>query len=92
MNSRSFQSPVKRAEILKVTKYLINDNLKAFTGVPHEGNVMQERISVISNVNTTNMKLSLMKIRRQDSFERLSEKFGISVSNASIIFNKTVPV
>lgn len=41
---------------------------------------MLERLSVISNINITNIKLSLMKIRRQDSFERLSEQFGMSVS------------
>ncbi|GBP90821.1 hypothetical protein EVAR_66004_1 [Eumeta japonica] len=92
MDSSSFQSPVKKSEILKVTNYLINDNLKAYTGVPQEWNMMLERISVISNIDITNIKLSLMKIRRQDTFERLSEQFGMSVSNASIIFNKTVPV
>ncbi|KAH0552396.1 hypothetical protein KQX54_009403 [Cotesia glomerata] len=81
MNS-SLQAPVKKAEILKVTNYLINDNLKAYTGVPQEWNVMLEHLSVISNINITNIKLSLMKIRRQDSFERLSEQFGMSVSNA----------
>ncbi|CAG4934715.1 unnamed protein product [Colias eurytheme] len=31
MDSSSFQSPVKKSEILKVTNYLINDNLKAYT-------------------------------------------------------------
>ncbi|XP_056646118.1 uncharacterized protein LOC130451245 [Diorhabda sublineata] len=33
MDSSSLQSPVKKFEILKVTNYLINDNLKAYTGV-----------------------------------------------------------
>ncbi|KAH0557618.1 hypothetical protein KQX54_009259 [Cotesia glomerata] len=92
MDSSSLQSPVKKFEILKVTNYLINDNLKAYTGVPQEWDVMLERISVISSIDITNIKLSLMKIRRQDTLERLSEQFGMSVSNASIIFNKTVPV
>ncbi|CAG9564282.1 unnamed protein product [Danaus chrysippus] len=40
MDSGSCQSPVKKAEILKVTNYLINDNLKAYTGVPQEWNVI----------------------------------------------------
>ncbi|CAG9564296.1 unnamed protein product [Danaus chrysippus] len=40
MDSSSCQSPVKKAEILKVTNYLINDNLKAYTGVPREWNVI----------------------------------------------------
>lgn len=92
MDSSSLQSPVKKSQILKVTNYLINNNLKAYTGVPQEWNMMLERISVISDINITNIKLSLMKIRCQDTFERLSEQFGMSVSNASIIFNKTVPV
>ncbi|GBP02343.1 hypothetical protein EVAR_71990_1 [Eumeta japonica] len=42
MDSSSFQSPVKKSEILKVTNYLINDNLKAYTGVPQEWNMMLE--------------------------------------------------
>ncbi|KAH0540158.1 hypothetical protein KQX54_013639 [Cotesia glomerata] len=77
MDSSSLQSPVKKFEILKVANYLINDNLKAYTGVPQEWNVMLERISVISNIDITTIKLSLMKIRRQNTLERLSEQFGM---------------
>lgn len=36
------------------------------------------------------LKMSLMIISRQDTFEILSEQFEMGVSNASIIFNKTV--
>lgn len=77
---------------MKVTNFLINDNLKTYTGVFDEWNVILDIISVKSDINITNIKLSLMKIRCQDTFKRLSEQFGMSISNASIIFNKTVPV
>lgn len=33
-----------------------------------------------------------MKIRRQDTFERLAEQFCMSPSNASIVFSKTIPI
>ncbi|KYN10865.1 hypothetical protein ALC57_16992, partial [Trachymyrmex cornetzi] len=38
------------------------------------------------------VQLCLMKIRRQDTFERLAEQFCTSPSNASIVSRKTVPI
>jgi len=48
-------------------------------------------LSLETKICSDYIKLTLMKIRLNDTFESLSEQFGISVNHACRIFNVTVP-
>ncbi|XP_071649786.1 uncharacterized protein [Temnothorax longispinosus] len=86
-------SPNKyKRDILNVTNYFISTNMKAYLGIPNKWKSLLHLLSTKGNVSIQNIQLCLMKIRRQDTLERLAEQFCISPSNASIVFNKTVPI
>ncbi|VEN38659.1 unnamed protein product [Callosobruchus maculatus] len=91
MDTSSFQSPVKKSRIAKNTNYLMKNNLEVYTGVPQDWSIMLERMSGQTKININDIKLSLMKIQHKDAFERFRQ-FGMSMSKASTIFKKTVPV
>ncbi|KAK2578408.1 hypothetical protein KPH14_012740 [Odynerus spinipes] len=79
-------------EILNVTNYFISINPKAYLGIPTEWSSLIDLLSAKTCISADNINLCLMKIRKQDTFERLGEQFCMTPSNASITFSKAIPI
>lgn len=76
----------------EMTYFYIKNKLKAYIGLNpdwyNQGFI--ELLSLKSKVSERDILLTLMKIRLNDSFSRLSDYFGVSESFCCRIFNKTV--
>lgn len=76
----------------KFTTICIKIKPKLYLGVPtlwYESAFI-DILSKETKLNVRNINLTLMKIKLNDSFERLGDMFGVSESTAYTIFNKSV--
>lgn len=76
----------------KITCFYIKNKPKAYIGLNPDWYNQRfiELLSIKSKVSERYILLTLMKIRLNDSFSRLSDFFGISESFCCRIFNKTM--
>lgn len=76
----------------EMTCFYIKNKPKAYIGLNpdwyNQGFI--ELLSIKSKVSERDILLTLMKIRLNDSFSRLSDFFGVSESVCCRIFNKTI--
>lgn len=75
---------------LNMIIYSISNNPKRYIGVPEKWLWIIEHLNLATNISTDDIKLTLMKIRQNDTFVRLGNQFGISATKASNIFNTSV--
>jgi len=78
-------------KLINMTNYIVHANPKMHLGIVNEWFWIISVLSLETKICSDYIKLTLMKIRLNDTFERLSEQFGISVNHACRIFNATVP-
>lgn len=71
---------------------LIEKYPKMYIGIPEEWMFMIDELILCSGLSKNEIYVTLMKIRLNDTFERLGHQFGLSKAQVSRIFNKTVPV
>ena len=79
-----------KINVLNITRYFISIDSKKYIGIGIEWLWIIDLIHSYTKCNIDNIKLTLMKIKTDDSFSRLGNEFGISTSQASRVFNKTV--
>ena len=88
-DSEEWDLQMKR-NALNLTLYFITTDPKRHIGVPPEWLWLLEHLSTVTGINTDDIKLTLMKIKLNDTFVRLGNQFGISSTKASNVFNKTI--
>lgn len=76
---------------LSITNYFISTNTKSYLGFLNEWYWIIDLLHAQTGIKADHIKLTLMKIKVNDTFYRLGEQFGISYAQASNIFNSTVP-
>ena len=57
-----------------------------YIGIPNDGQFIIDLLIKETGLKKENIYLTLIKIKLNDSFERLSDCFWVSLSNASLIF------
>ena len=80
-----------QCKALSLTNYFISINTKSYLGILNEWNWIIDLLHAQTKIKADHIKLTLMKIKVNDTFNRLGEQFGISYVQASNIFNFTVP-
>lgn len=75
---------------LNITRYFVSIDAKKYIGIGNEWLWIIHLLHSSTKCNIDNIKLTLMKIRINDTFSRLGDQFGLSTSQASRVFNKTV--
>lgn len=98
--SETERSTYSRQEAIKCTRKLIDQNPMLYLGVPSnclfviddicDKLALQSGHGSLSKVDI--IRLILMKVKLDDSFERLGHMFGISKSRASVIFSTYAPL
>jgi len=76
---------------LTITNYFISTNTKSYLGILNEWYWIIDLLQAQTGIQADHIKLTLMKIKVDDTFHRLGEQFGISYAQASNVFNSTVP-
>jgi len=79
------------ARSLSVTNYFIKTMCKSYLGVPNDWLWVIDFLHTRTQIDPNHIKLSLMKIKLNDTFYRLGDQFGISHIQASSIFKNTIP-
>lgn len=79
-----------RESALNITRYFISIDAKIYTGIDNEWLWIIELLHSSTKCSIDDIKLTLMKIKINDTFSRLGDQFGLSTSQASRVFNKTV--
>lgn len=88
-----FPQDIKEEQLqtLNSTRLLIKKKPKKYTGIPdHWFPHVINLLSTQTNICKENLMLTLMKIKLNHQFFILGDMFGMSVSNASKIFKKSV--
>ncbi|XP_011870694.1 PREDICTED: uncharacterized protein LOC105563593, partial [Vollenhovia emeryi] len=80
-----------QSNALSITNYFISTNTKSYLGILNEWYWIVDLLHSQTKILPDHIKLTLMKIKINDTFHRLGEQFGISHAQASNIFNSTVP-
>ncbi|XP_076664262.1 uncharacterized protein LOC143366794 [Andrena cerasifolii] len=79
-----------KMNVLNMTRYFISIDSKKYIGIGTEWLWIIDLIHSYIKCSIDDIKLTLMKIKTDDSFSRLGNEFGLSTSQASRVFNKTV--
>ncbi|KAM0730282.1 hypothetical protein ACS0PU_004159 [Formica fusca] len=79
-----------RESALNIKRYFISIDAKKYIGIGNEWLWIIDLLHSSTKCSIDDIKLTLMKIRTNDTFSRLGDQFGLSTSQASIVFNKTV--
>lgn len=79
-----------RESALNITRYFISIDAKKYIGIGNEWLWIIDLLHSSTKCSIDDIKLTLMKIRTNDTFSRLGDQFGLSTSQASRVFNKTV--
>lgn len=82
------QLEIKRT--LRVTNYFITIDSKSYIGIPTKWLWIIEETQNVTKIPTDHIKLTLMKIKKNDTFRRLGDQFGLSAAGASQIFNRNI--
>lgn len=77
---------------LKMTNIFIERAPKKYIGIVPEWYWVVNFLVTKTGISDMHIKLILMKLKLNDTFERLGDNFGMSSSNASRIFKKHVPI
>lgn len=81
----------EQLKALHVTQSLIEKNPKKYTGIPdHWFQHIINLLNTKSKLSKDNLMLTLMKIKLNHQFFLLGDMFGMSTSNASKIFKKSL--
>lgn len=80
----------KLARNIKMT--IIQNKSKMYLGIPDNAFFFIELLSKETGMNIMDICLTVIKIKLNDSFARIGDDFGISASNASAIFRRTLPI
>ncbi|XP_011859108.1 PREDICTED: uncharacterized protein LOC105556620 [Vollenhovia emeryi] len=75
---------------LRLTNYFISSDSKNYIGLPSKWLWIIEELQILTGIPTDHIKLIFMKIRKNDTFRRLGDQFGLSAAGASKIFNRNV--
>lgn len=73
-----------------VTMYFIGTDPKRYIGIPLEWLWLIQNLSTVTDISTDDIKLTLMKIKLNDTFVRLGNQFGMSCTEAGKVFTSTV--
>lgn len=76
---------------LVITNYFISTNTKSYLGIANNWYWIIDLLHAHTAIRPDHIKLTLMKIKVNDTFQRLGQQFGISHTKASNIFNSVVP-
>ena len=79
-----------RRTALKVTNFLIENDPKRYLNIYKEWLWIIDILQRATSIPADHIKLTLMKIKLNDSMVRLSDQFNMSVSTVSRVFNGTV--
>ena len=75
---------------ISITNYFISTNTKSYLGMMNTWYWIIDLLHTLPQIPANNIKLSLVKIKIDDSFNRLREQFGMSHVRTSNIFSSTV--
>ncbi|XP_043484807.1 uncharacterized protein LOC122512803 [Leptopilina heterotoma] len=84
------KNKVMKETALKVTKYFISMDSKKYTGITNDWMWIVNLLESTTGCPSDNILLTLMKIKTNDTFSRLGDRFGLLTSQTSKIFRKTV--
>lgn len=76
---------------LKITNRFISKNPKFYVGICESWFWLVDELHQRCGLSVNNIKLTLMKIRLNDSFNRLGDQFGLCRAGASKAFRVCVP-
>lgn len=79
-----------RESASNIIRYFISIDAKKYIGIDNEWLWIIDLLHSSTKCSIDDMKLTLMKIKTNDTFSRLGDQFGLSTSQASRVFNKTV--
>lgn len=71
---------------------LIEKYPKMYIGIPEEWMFFINELIACTGLSKNEIYVTLMKIKLNDTFERLGHQFGLSKAKVSRIFNKAVPL
>jgi len=71
---------------------LIEKNPKMYLGIPDNAFFIIKLLSQETGITKEEICLTLYKIKLNDTFSRLGDEFGVSASNASVVFRRTLPI
>nr|XP_034194773.1 uncharacterized protein LOC117610999 [Osmia lignaria] len=75
---------------LRLINYFISTDPKNYIGIMKQWLWIVEDIQRDTEIPSDNIKLTLMKIKKNDTFKRLGDQFGLSTSGASKVFKRSV--
>ncbi|XP_071576229.1 uncharacterized protein [Temnothorax nylanderi] len=79
-----------KRKALSMTNYFISCDSKRYIGIPTDWLWILDHLHREICMSTDDIKLTLLKIRLNDTFVRLGDQFGISSTQASKVFNNCV--
>lgn len=71
---------------------LITNKPKMYLGIPNDAFFLIKLLSQETGITTEEICSTLHKIKLNDTFARLGDEFGVSASNASAVFRRTLPI
>ena len=77
---------------LQMTRHFIDSDPKKYVGIDKEWLFILHELALNTKCSSDKIKLTLMKIKTNDSFSRLGDQFDVSKVQGSRIFKKTVPL
>lgn len=78
------------ARNLKMT--IIKNKPKMYLGIPDNAFFFIELLSKETGISVEDICLTITKIKLNDSFARIGDDFGVSPSNVSAVFRRTLPI
>lgn len=75
---------------LRLTNYFISTDPKNYIGISKHWLWIIEDLQTATKISSDNIKLTLMKIKINDTFRRLGNQFGLCATGASKVFNRSV--
>lgn len=71
---------------------IIRSKPKLYLGIPDDAFFIIEYLNTVTGISIPEICLTICKIKSNDQLTRLADEFGISVSNASSVFGRTLPI
>jgi len=71
---------------------LIEKKPKMYLGIPDNAFFIIKLLNQETGITREEICLTRHKIKLNDTFSRLGDEFGVSASNASAVFRRTLPI
>lgn len=87
------QNALEQRRLMRNMKMMIIQNKqKMYLGIPDNAFFFIQLLSKETGIRIEEICLTITKIKLNDSFAKIGDDFGITASNASTVFRRTLPV